>query len=76
MDRGAWRATVHRVSKEWTGLQQLSVHTGTSLTSMPSSQPLCYSGLFIYNVVRDICAINENFKYFVLHFKGNNPTIL
>ena len=27
MDRGDWWATVHRVSKSWTWLKQLSVHT-------------------------------------------------
>ena len=27
MDRGAWQATVHRVTKSWTGLKQLSTHT-------------------------------------------------
>ena len=26
MDRGAWRATVHRVTKSWTGLQRLSAY--------------------------------------------------
>ena len=26
MDRGAWWATVHRVTKSWTGLKQLSTH--------------------------------------------------
>ena len=29
MDRGAWRATVHRVTKSWTRLKQLSTHTHT-----------------------------------------------
>jgi len=29
MDRGAWQATVHRVSKSWTQLKRLSKHTGT-----------------------------------------------
>ena len=28
MDRGAWRATVHRVTKSQTRLKQLSTHTG------------------------------------------------
>ena len=28
MDRGAWRATVHRVTKSWTWLKQLSTHMG------------------------------------------------
>ena len=26
MDRGAWRAPVHRVTKSWTRLRQLSTH--------------------------------------------------
>ena len=26
MDRGVWRATVHRVSKSWTQLKRLSIH--------------------------------------------------
>ena len=26
MDRGAWRATVHRVAKSWTQLKRLSTH--------------------------------------------------
>ena len=26
MDRGSWWATVHRVIKSWTGLEQLSTH--------------------------------------------------
>ena len=26
MDRGAWRATIHRVTKRWTHLKSLSMH--------------------------------------------------
>ena len=26
MDRGAWRATVHRITKSWTQLKQLSMY--------------------------------------------------
>ena len=33
MDRGSWWATVHGVSKSWTGLKQLSIHTGCPLDS-------------------------------------------
>ena len=29
MDRGAWWATVHRVTKSWTRLKQLSTHAHT-----------------------------------------------
>ena len=31
MDRGAWRASVHRVSKSWTGVKRLSTHTHMEL---------------------------------------------
>ena len=31
MDRGAWRATVHRFAKNWTRLKRLSMNTRTSL---------------------------------------------
>ena len=31
MDRGAWKATVHRVTKTWSWLKQLSMHTQTRL---------------------------------------------
>ena len=27
MDRGAWRAAVHRVAKSWTHLKQLNMHS-------------------------------------------------
>ena len=34
MDRGAWQATVHRVTKSWTRLKQLSTqHTSTHTNS-------------------------------------------
>ena len=29
MDRGAWQATVHGVTKSWTRVRQLSMHTCT-----------------------------------------------
>ena len=32
-DRGTWRAIVHRVTKSWTQLKQLSVHTRCYLQS-------------------------------------------
>ena len=31
MDRGACRATVHRVAKIWTGLKQFSIHARKTL---------------------------------------------
>ena len=38
MDRGAWRATVHRVTKSWTRLKQLSTHTPTIIPSFQNEQ--------------------------------------
>jgi len=31
MDRGTWQVTVHGVSKSWTRLKQLSMHTRTHI---------------------------------------------
>ena len=42
MDRGAWRATVHRVTKSQTQLKQLSTHA-----------PLLYSQFFTFRKMRD-----------------------
>ena len=41
MDRGAWRATVHGVSKSWTWLKWLNMHTCT--TSLRPRSILCTS---------------------------------
>ena len=32
MDRGAWWAILHRITKSWTRLKQLSMHTNTANT--------------------------------------------
>ena len=34
MDRGAWWATVHRVTKSWAGLKQLSTHMHTRIQAL------------------------------------------
>ena len=34
MDRGAWRATVHKVTKSRTQMKRLSTHTGPSVSSL------------------------------------------
>ena len=36
MDRGAWRATVHRVAKSWIQLKQLSMNTHSEEDSTDS----------------------------------------
>ena len=36
MDRGAWRATFHRVAKSWTRRKQLSTHTCTKVIGTKS----------------------------------------
>ena len=38
MDRGAWRATVHGVTKSWTRLKQLKTHTHTHGWSRTQTQ--------------------------------------
>ena len=39
MDRGAWKATVHRVAKSWTRLKRLSTHTKCTINVMRSNHP-------------------------------------
>ena len=41
MDRGAWRAIVHRVTKSWTRLKQFSMHT--CMLSGITSSPLTHT---------------------------------
>ena len=59
MDRGAWWATVHRVTKSWTQLKQLSMHPracsychfvnylGFVFVGLFSSLPLLFPSLVI-----------------------------
>ena len=35
MDRGAWRAAVHRVAQSWTQMKHLSVHTAAAACTQP-----------------------------------------
>ena len=39
MDRGAWRATVHRVAKSWTRLKGLSTHERMRMKVSRGSSP-------------------------------------
>ena len=54
-DRGAWRATVHRVAKSWTQLKQLSVHYFVNVLEVlklmfPSLSPLTPLTYFLHFV--------------------------
>ena len=40
MDRGAWRATFHTVTKSWTQVKQLSMHTGESYAAAAAARSL------------------------------------
>ena len=40
MDRGAWRAMVHRVAKSWTPLKQLSMHIYIHMHTFSDSFPI------------------------------------
>ena len=48
MDRGAWGATVHRVTKSWTQLKQVSMHTCRIMV-------LYYSVQFSHSVMPTLC---------------------
>ena len=54
MDRGAWRATVHGVTKSQTQLSDTYTHTHTqSYTPLPFSGSLSMSSLFILYLIGD-----------------------
>ena len=50
MDRGAWRATVHRVTKSWTRLKHLSTHTRPKTCEINRRVNTCHSGLTRINI--------------------------
>ena len=47
MDRGAWWATVHRVTKSWTQLKQLSTHLQTQVM-FPQNVELISMSFYCY----------------------------
>ena len=78
MDRGAWWAVVHRVSKSWTQLQQPSMHTCILscffIHQMYSehllyAQPLYFLYLFSFkNKKSFLSCFLSSFPYFVFLF--------
>ena len=54
MDKGAWQATVHRVTKSWTQLKQISTHTPLSLSSV-----LLNSALYCLCRIQGLSNLNQ-----------------
>ena len=59
MDRGAWRATVHRVAKSQTRLKQLSTHAGDVDFSKDRSGGLVFPSLEEFSTV--LCDPHKGF---------------
>ena len=57
MDRGAWRATVHGVAKNWTRLSTTLVCSLLKLTAYFSSKIAEYSYLYIINLEFLMCMV-------------------
>ena len=53
MDRGAWQATVHRVTKSWTWLRRLSMHTHRGLVG--SNSVSIYTWVVQFSSVAQSC---------------------
>ena len=51
MDRGAWWATVHGVTKSWTQLKGLSTHTSRYLSNLNTSHPSLYVEILTFKVM-------------------------
>ena len=49
MEKGAWRATVHRITKSGTQLKQLSTHTqGAALAAQMEQRVACSLGITMW----------------------------
>ena len=62
MDRGAWRSTVHRVTKSWTRLKRLSMHT-----HMHGYIQLIHFAVYLKHNIGNQVYCNTNFKKENLH---------
>ena len=62
MDRGAWRATVHGVTKSQIGRMQLSMHAPTLFTKPPEIATRAWNDLFLtsdYATLQKISRLND-----------------
>ena len=48
MDKGAWQATVHGVTKSWTQLRQLGMH---ACTAVKAQSPTCLTDREVLSLV-------------------------
>ena len=76
MDRGAWRATVHRVAKSWTRLKRLTTHTHTcrpirtSRTNTKKRCPFHHRGLECKSRKKEILGVTGKFGFRVKNKAG------
>ena len=68
MDRGAWWATIHRVTKSWTQLQQLSMHVPIIFIqySLPGNLRISFSFHLFFHFLHLILAKSRTFPLFPL----------
>ena len=70
MDRRAWWATVHRVTKSWTQLKQLNIHYNNSCMIIPLFFFLTLDTLFFLAILQKG---QELFTLFLSCFLTHNP---
>ena len=58
MDRGAWRATVHRVSKSWTWLKQPSMHSRMLTVRTQFYRSLFWWSFVFTHYLLSICSVS------------------
>ena len=63
MDQGAWQATVHRVTKNWTWLKQLSTHAGDmKIFSVNICVQIHYRFWWLHNIALIFCSTVPSLK--------------
>ena len=71
MDRGTWRATVHRVAKSQTQLKQLSTHVPKERATLGSNWRLCRRGVLIpFFLTSHTLSIHSPLLSSFSHFSG------
>ena len=76
INRGAWRATVHRVTKNWTWLKWLSSHTHTPKSDLPEAFSISVASNSILPCIQPKTLQSSLTAFYLSHANANYQLIL
>ena len=74
MDRGAWRATIHRVAKSWTQLKWLGMHMRSTISGWASERIKCLSAVVLPGIQLTSTVLTGQVNHQPLFFLPHKPT--